>query len=172
MSTEAKIFSSAHLRHLFHRKALAGDRQRTALARSLKISETEAAALAHLASHGQLTPGELGGLLGLTSGGTTALIHRLEGAGHLERHPHPRDKRSTLLTASDSIVARAEEIYAPLVDDMDEISDRLPEDVRIAVGEYLTEIAVVSEQHAERLDSTERAESADTIAPPAPGLWA
>jgi MarR family protein len=85
-------FSPERLRELFHRKTMAGKRHRATAARLLGMDETEAAALAHLAQHGQLTPGELGALLVLTSGGTTALIHRLVEGGHLVRHPHPRDR--------------------------------------------------------------------------------
>lgn len=164
--------SDADLRHLFHRKALAGERHRAALARALRISDTEAAALAHLASHGQATPGELGALLGLTSGGTTALLHRLESAGHLERQPHPDDRRSTLLRATPSILAAAEQIYAPLVADIDEASARLGETERAVVGRYLQDIAAISERHAERLGAEVSAESTDVVAAPAPALWA
>jgi len=172
MPDQADEPSAQELRHLFHRKALAGERHRAALARTLRISDTEAAVLAHLASHGQLTPGELGALLGLTSGGTTALLHRLEAAGHLSRHPHPDDGRSILLTASRSILAAAERIYAPLVEDMDEAAARLSAEDRGVVARYLAEIAAVCERHAERLDAAVRAESADTVAAPASGLWA
>ena len=172
MREQADCVSPEELRHLFHRKALAGERHRAALARTLRISDTEAAALAHLASHGQATPGELGALLGLTSGGTTALLHRLEGAGHVARHPHPDDRRSILLTATPSILAAAEQVYAPLVEEMDEASARLTDQERAIVGRYLAEIAAVSERHAGRLEAAVRAGSADVVAAPAPGLWA
>jgi DNA-binding MarR family transcriptional regulator len=165
-------FEPEGLRHLFHLKTLAGERHRAALARTLKLSDTEAAALAHLASRGQLTPGELGALLNLTSGGTTALIHRLERGGHLARHPHPDDRRSILLTATEAIVASAEELYAPLIAEMDEVSERLNDEERAIVGRYLTAIAAVSQRHAERLDAAARADDADVVAVPAPGLWA
>jgi hypothetical protein len=77
-----------------------------------------------------------------------------------------------LLTASPSIVAQAEELYAPLVRDMDEVSQRLTDEERAAVGRYLSEIAAVSERHAERLQAAARAESIEVVAAPAPGLWA
>lgn len=160
------------LRHLFHLKTLAGERHRAALARTLRISDTGAAALAHLASRGQLTPGELGALLNLTSGGTTALIHRLERAGHLVRHPHPDDRRRTLLTATATVVESAEQLYAPLIAEMDEVAERLSDEERAIVGRYLTAIVAVSERHAERLDAPVRADDTDAVAVPAPGLWA
>jgi hypothetical protein len=63
-----------NLRELLHRKAMAGERHRANAAWLLRMADTELTALGHLAQHGQLTPGELGRLLGLSSGGTTALL--------------------------------------------------------------------------------------------------
>jgi len=34
---------------------------------------------------------------GLSSGATTAMIDRLQKAGLVERHPHPKDRRGTVL---------------------------------------------------------------------------
>jgi DNA-binding MarR family transcriptional regulator len=167
-----RTYGSEELRELFHRKTLAGERHRGAVARMLQISDTEASALAHLARHGQLTPRRLAELLGLTSGGTTALVRRLEKAGHIARRPHPHDKRSIILTPSASVLERAGEVYAPLVQDMDAVSSRFSAEERQLIGSYLTEIASVSERHAESLDSVARARPEKSFAEPAPGLWA
>lgn len=172
METPTSDTSPEAFRRLFHLKALAGERHRAAMARSLGMSDTEATALAHLAQHGQLTPGELGGLLSLTSGGTTALLQRLEQAGHVVRHPHPHDRRSSLVTATRPTLERAAEIYAPLVRDMDQIAARLSVEERAVVGRYLADVVAVSERHAERLDAAARSEPANVVAAPAPGLWA
>jgi DNA-binding MarR family transcriptional regulator len=164
-------FSAEDLRELFHRKTLAGERHRAAVAELLDMDDTEAAALAHFAQHGQLTPGELGRLLGLTSGGTTALIHRLLEAGHLEQHPHPRDRRSSVLTASASVLERAQRLYAPLVEAMNELSSRLSAPERAVVGSYLRDVAQLNERHADRLHALARTEQREIVAPPTPGLW-
>jgi DNA-binding MarR family transcriptional regulator len=160
------------LRELFHRKTLAGERHRAAVARALGMDDTEAAALAHLAQHGQLTPGQLGELLRLTSGGTTALINRLLESGHIARHPHPRDRRSSLLTASSDVLQRAQELYAPLVTEMDALAGRLPDAQRVAIGRYLAEVAELSERHARLVHADAEAEQHAVVAAPAPGLWA
>jgi hypothetical protein len=55
---------------------------------------------------------------------------------------------------------------------MDEVSERLTVEERVVVGRYLSEIAAVSEQHAERLQAAVRADSTEVVAAPAPGLWA
>ena len=64
------------LRAALHRKALADARQRAVLARRLGLTDSEVLAVQHLARAGELTPGQLGALLQLSSGGTTGLIHR------------------------------------------------------------------------------------------------
>jgi DNA-binding MarR family transcriptional regulator len=164
--------SSEHLRELFHRKTTAGERHRATIARVLGMDDTEAAALAHLAQHGQLTPGQLGQLLGLTSGGTTALIHRLLNAGHVVRHPHPSDKRSSILTASGSILERAEELYAPLVDEMNALSERLSESERAAVGRYLEDVVELFERRAEAVQEVPGPDQREIVQMPARRLWA
>jgi DNA-binding MarR family transcriptional regulator len=170
--TRQEQFSSERLRALLHRKALAGERHRAAVARMLGMDATEAAALAHLAQHGQLTPGELAGLVGLTSGGTTALIHRLVESGHITRHPHPRDRRSSILTASPEVLERAEQLFLPLVQEMDALAVRLTDAQRTVIGRYLTHVAALTEEHAGRLQAIARDEQREAIAPPAPGIWA
>jgi DNA-binding MarR family transcriptional regulator len=171
-SAQPERFSPEHVRELFHRKTMAGERHRAAVAQLLGMDATEAAALAHLAQHGQLTPGDLGRLLGLTSGGTTALIQRLVDAGNLTRRPHPRDKRSSLLAASESMLERAEKLYAPLVEAMNELTAQLADPERASIGRYLTDVVQLSERHAERLQDLVRSDQHEDVAPPAPGLWA
>jgi DNA-binding MarR family transcriptional regulator len=160
------------LRELLHRAAVAAARHRAAVARLLEIDDTEASALAHLAQHGRLTPGELGRLVGLTSGGTTALIQRLELAGHVTRERHPRDKRSSILTPSPAVVARASELYAPLIAELNALVAELSEAERAAVARYLAKVAEASERHARSVRELGRAEQQDVVTAPAPGLWA
>jgi DNA-binding MarR family transcriptional regulator len=157
------------LRHLLHRKALASERHRSALGRSLGITDSEATALAHVVASGQLTPRELARRVGLSSGGVTALVHRLERAGHLVRRPHPRDGRSILLAPSASYLAQAERRYAPLVAEIDRAAARLTEEQRALVAHYLEEVTAISERHAERGESPELD---DVVVQPATGLWA
>jgi DNA-binding MarR family transcriptional regulator len=160
------------LRDLLHRKALATERHRGGVARRLGLSETEAAALAYLARHGRLTPRELGERLFLTSGGVTALLHRLERAGHIRREPHPHDKRSTILIATPEIVEAASEIYEPLVSRIDDSSAQLSADERLAVGRFLERIVMISEEEADVVRERDAGQEGEHLpGVPAPGLW-
>lgn len=60
--------SPLSIRAALHRKALADARQRVALARRLGFTESEVLAIQHLARAGELTPGQLGAQLQLSSG--------------------------------------------------------------------------------------------------------
>jgi DNA-binding MarR family transcriptional regulator len=48
--------------------------------------------------HGPSTPSRLAEFTGLSSGGVTVALDRLEAAGYLRREPNPADRRSLLIT--------------------------------------------------------------------------
>jgi DNA-binding MarR family transcriptional regulator len=161
-----------HVRDLLNRRTAAADRQRMSLGRLLDLDPTEATAVLAIGRSGQLTPGELGRRLSMTSGGVTALVQRLERAGHVRRHPHPRDRRSSLLSLQSDTLERASALYAPLVADLDAAVDRLDEAEIAIVIRFLERAAELTEQHAAALASRVDTERARPVAPPAPGLWA
>jgi DNA-binding MarR family transcriptional regulator len=160
------------IRRSLVRKALAASRHRTAAGRMLGLSENEVLALQYLGLTGQLTPSALGGLLRLTSGGTTALVQRLERAGHISRESHPRDGRSTLLRLTPGAEARATEAFAPLVNELDRLVGDLSEDERSVVGTFLGRVAEAAERHAEDTARAVDARARAAIGEPVPGLWA
>jgi hypothetical protein len=61
------------------------------------------------------TPGWLGGQLGLGSAATTALIDRLERAGHLTRTADPADRRRVLLRVQEQARYLGWSYFGPLV---------------------------------------------------------
>jgi|SRR6185369_3098402 DNA-binding MarR family transcriptional regulator len=64
---------------------------------------------------GEATPGQLGARLGLTTGSVTAMVDRLARLGYVTRSPDPADRRKVVVRPTETIVARAGEIYGPLV---------------------------------------------------------
>ena len=159
------------LRQLLSRKDLASARQRAALGRSLGLAENEVLALAHLARHGELTPSALGRLLMLSSGGATALVQRLERAGHVKRAGNPHDGRSNLVRLTVTTVRSVGLALAPLVGDLDRLDAGLPDDERAAIARYLEQVAALTEEHADRLEAAADAEARATEAIVLPGLW-
>jgi DNA-binding MarR family transcriptional regulator len=154
------------------RKALADSRLRAAAAALLGLTETDVLALQHLAWAGALTPGELATALQLTSGGTTALIQRLQRRDFVLREPHPDDRRSWLVRLSPSGEERAAQLYAPLVRDLDAATASLGEAERRVVADFLARISEIGEARAEELVRSAELERPQVPRVPVPGLWA
>jgi MarR family transcriptional regulator, organic hydroperoxide resistance regulator len=62
------------------------------------LSLTDMQMLHMLQLYGPATPGRLGTWTGLSSGGVTVALDRLEKAGYVRRKPNPADRRSLLIT--------------------------------------------------------------------------
>jgi DNA-binding MarR family transcriptional regulator len=170
--TADAVDTATLIRSALHRKALADARQRAALARRLGPTDSEVLAVQHLARAGELTPGQLGGLLQLSSGGTTGLIHRLERAGHLSRHANPRDRRSAVVRLTPAIAAWAADAWSPFVSEIDALASELSEDERDLVRRFLDGAADAAERHADRLARDADSSAHEALAVPLPALWA
>jgi DNA-binding MarR family transcriptional regulator len=137
------------VRSLLHRREMAVTRHRTAIARQLGMNETEMVAVAHLAQHGELTQTRLGELLDLSSGGTAALVQRMEREGHIVRREDPNDKRVRLVSITPATIDRAARAYAPLVADLERLLEEFGDDEEL-VTRFLASLVEVSEANAER----------------------
>ena len=95
---------------------------RAAFARVHGLHDTDVRALIHLLDADRAgapaTPGWLGAQLGLTSPSTTALIDRLESAGHVVRQRSSADRRKVEIHVSDQAVALGWEFFGPLLTGM------------------------------------------------------
>lgn len=78
---------------------------RRRLGATMHMNLTDLQALRHVIdaqnAEGFTTPRRLADALAISTASTTTLIDRLVGSGHLERSPHPRDRRSVVVTATD-----------------------------------------------------------------------
>jgi len=169
---EDQILTPEGIRRLLYRRDVALARHRATLAKTLGITDVEMLALVHLAEQGELPPSALANLLDLSSGGTTALVQRLEHHGHLTRRPHPTDRRSTLLSLTSETAERLEETESPHVRVMASVAVTLTEPERAAVARVLTRLAAVSEEFEEAARTRVAQPSSDTLTRPVPSLWA
>jgi DNA-binding MarR family transcriptional regulator len=160
------------IRAALNRKALADARHRAALARRLGLTENEVLAVQHVARTGELTPGQLATQLHLSSGGTTALVHRRKRAGHITREAHPLDRRSALLRLTPTMEQSATEAWAPLVAELDTLAQELPTGERATVKQFLERVADAAEQDADRLARDAAASATTALAVALPALWA
>lgn len=78
-----------------------GRRSVPALARRAGLTHTELAALEHVFDEA-VGPGELAQRLGVTSAAASGIVDRLAARGHVERQPHPTDRRRTAVVCTAS----------------------------------------------------------------------
>lgn len=110
------------------------------VARRMDLGISEIAALEHLQGAGELTPGQLGGLLSMTSGAVTALVDRLVAGGYVERVPNPRDRRSSLLRPTPTGTKKGMEHLYPLAVEVRRIVGDLSEEERAAAGSFMESV--------------------------------
>jgi DNA-binding MarR family transcriptional regulator len=98
------------------------DLARTAFGQANGLRDTDVRALICLLDADRAgiaaTPGWLGAQLGLTSPSTTALLDRLERAGHVVRRPSPRDRRKVEIRVSEAAIGLGWAFFGPLLTSM------------------------------------------------------
>ena len=85
------------------------------------------------------TPGRLGDHLGLSSGATTAVIDRLERAGHVHRIRDERDRRRVTLHFGEAASAVGSAYFGPLCRRMDRMLVSYSSDELSAVQRFLAD---------------------------------
>jgi DNA-binding MarR family transcriptional regulator len=106
------------------------------------LGQTETHALDLLMeSPAGLGPVELGNALGIRSASATALVDRLEAAGHVRRHPHPTDRRRQVVVPTDEARRGAVGVLAPLFADLDALAAELAPEEAAVVQRYLRGVA-------------------------------
>ena len=108
-----------------------------AFARDLDVSVPELLALENLDNAGGLGPSELARRLQLSTGAVTALVDRLEASGHAARAAHPSDRRRVVVTRTSKASEDLAEEAAPLANEIRGLAERLSDEERQAVGEFL-----------------------------------
>ena len=93
----------------------------------------------------EATPKWLSQQLGMTSQATTAVIHRLEAAGHVERRKSPTDARSTHLAVTESAIALGWDFFGPLLDRLITVTTPLTPAARTTITTYLTAITTATD---------------------------
>jgi len=171
VTVNERVLTADVLHRLLYRRDVALARHRAMLARSLGLTDVEMLVLVHLHEQRSLAPSQIAGLMDMSSGGATALVQRLERAGHVTRAPHPADRRSTLIELSEKTAGRLAEAQAALTEGIEEALAPLAESDRSVLARFFEELAALSEE----LDGSapKEAETAPKPRPrPVPSLWA
>ncbi|WP_092382537.1 MarR family winged helix-turn-helix transcriptional regulator [Micromonospora phaseoli] len=104
--------------------------------------------------HGDpITPGRLGEHLDLASGSVTALIDRLERAGHLRRDRDPTDRRKVLLRYADRGAELAMGFFRPLGERTDRVMTDFSDEELEVVYRFMTAMGVSLREHRDEVRS-------------------
>jgi MarR family transcriptional regulator, organic hydroperoxide resistance regulator len=83
----------------------------TQTAEKVGLGLTDLQVLNILQLYGPSTPGRLASWTGLSSGGVTVALDRLEKAGYIRREPNPNDRRSLLIALVSSRMRKLATMY-------------------------------------------------------------
>ena len=130
------------------RDLVAADRlMRRDMGRRMGLGDTDMRAVRYVmaaTSLGRLTaPHDLAEHLGITTAATTTLLDRLGAAGHLERIPHPTDRRSKVVVATEHSYAEVRAHLADTHDRMRAAAARVPVSARPALVAFLAELTEI-----------------------------
>ena len=115
----------------------------SAAARVMGLAPSDLQALEHLFAAGSLGPAEIAARLRITTPAATALVDRLERLGHVERRPHPTDRRRLVVVPTPQAEAAAYDALAEMIDGMAAAGERLTPEERAIVSRYLDDVTSV-----------------------------
>src|SRR4051812_27445928 len=81
------------------------------VAEEVGLNATDLQCLHLMELEGPATPGQLAVWSGLTTGGVTVVLDRLEKAGYVKRAPNPKDRRSSIVHPVRAAVRKLEALY-------------------------------------------------------------
>jgi DNA-binding MarR family transcriptional regulator len=99
-----------------------------------------------------ITAGRLGEAVDLASASTTALLDRLERAGHLRRVRDPDDGRRVVLEMSESAMTAGAEHFGGLQRDLATAMEAYTDDELQLVGRFLRDMTDVASRYARTAD--------------------
>jgi DNA-binding MarR family transcriptional regulator len=96
-----------------------------------------------------LSPRDLSTQLEVSTAATTKLVDRLVGSGHVDRTPHPHDRRSVVLVPTSHAHADLRRRMGAVHQRMGEAAGAVPAESREAVIDFLTSMALAMEEGME-----------------------
>lgn len=105
---------------------------------------------------GPTTPSELAAAVGLSSGGLSIALERLERVGYIKRSAHPADRRRVVVETTEIVDQVETEVFGPLGRRMRALFGRYSDDQLATIRDYL-------ERTADAISQTARAEPTDDI---------
>ncbi|WP_137229027.1 MarR family transcriptional regulator [Streptomyces sp. BPSDS2] len=123
----------------------------------LGLHSTDATAVLEIAAAEErgtpLSPARLSERISLSSGATTALLNRLEAAGHITRARDHSDRRIVTLHSGGHIQERADEFFGPLAHRLDASMSHFPPQFLEQVETFMADLNTTMDSHLTEQDA-------------------
>jgi DNA-binding MarR family transcriptional regulator len=110
------------------------------------INRTDLHLMDVLRSGGPLTATELANAVGLTSGGLSIALDRLERVGYVHRYQHPDDRRRVIVEATQALEPLEREMFATLQQRFRKLLAGYSRDQLLTIKHYLEEAAALTRE--------------------------
>lgn len=115
------------------------------------LNRTDGRAVEILSRLGPMTAKQLAVYLGMTTGGVTTVIDRLEKAGYIRRRHDGVDRRRVLLETTELLVAREREIFGELIGKTLQVVSSYDDRELDLIGRFLEQVGAVVAAHGDQL---------------------
>jgi DNA-binding MarR family transcriptional regulator len=105
------------------------------------VSRTDLHLIETLRLSGPLMPSQLSASSGLTSGGLSIALERLERKGYIRRSQHPNDRRRVLVEATEAIAPLEARVFGPVGKAMGALLNSYTDDELTVIRDYLERAA-------------------------------
>lgn len=112
------------------------------------LNSTDLQCLHLLELQGSATPGEIARWAGITTGGATVVLDRLEAAGYIRREPNPEDRRSSIIRAVPARLKKLESMYRSQGEGLARVLGAFPDRDLQVILEFLKEVNVAGAESA------------------------
>jgi DNA-binding MarR family transcriptional regulator len=100
---------------------------------------------------GPVTPGRLAESTGLTTGGVTAMLDRLEKAGVVRRERNPNDRRSVLVRVNPKKLRKINALYEGVNERIEAFFSETPEEELRSVADFLARMNAIRTERSAKL---------------------
>jgi DNA-binding MarR family transcriptional regulator len=111
---------------------------------SFGINRTDLHLIDVLRSSGPLTATQLARAVGLTSGGLSIALERLERLGYIRRSQHPDDRRSVLVEATEALAPLEAETFGPLAEQTQKLLHTYTREQLLTIKHYLENATAIT----------------------------
>ncbi|MET0673439.1 MAG: MarR family transcriptional regulator [Microbacterium pygmaeum] len=123
------------------------DRMHAEMKSGMEMNSTDLAALRMLIMREQrgssVSPHELASHLRISTASTTKMLDRLTASGHLERQPHPHDRRARVVVLTDESRRSFFRHFGRHLAGMRSVAERYSDEELAVISRFLTEVGDV-----------------------------